>query len=55
MATWTQSQTNTAAEQPYASFFRALLGEASEAEIEERYVALARTILGGERCDHSDT
>jgi hypothetical protein len=45
MATWTQSQSQPS-DRPYAQFFRTLLGEASEAEIEERYVALARAILG---------
>jgi len=54
MAMWTQSQTKAAPDPHYALFFRTILGEASDAEIEERYVALARTILDGPPARNTD-
>lgn len=51
MATWMQTQTATTTDRQYSLFFSAILGEASESEIEERYVSLARAILTVEPAD----
>jgi hypothetical protein len=54
MTTGTHALAASAADQPYSLFFRTLLGEASEAEIEDRYVALARMILHEEQGRKTD-